>query len=230
MNLRNVSLLLFIAALAGCATTPPMSVTKQEQHELGPVTGALFIPQNSLLVTVTPTNAGATGLLGALIAAGIDAARRSAAESTAAPILEQLHDYDFRAVMKQASDSAVDTLQTVKFAAPLDVETVDSNTQKRIVFDNASASAVLFLDVGYRLQSGNLYISANAVMYPKANNLLQFRKKPSDSDPLDAGNAIYRKTFNYAKLNVSATDIKQDLTEGANDIASQLAADLNHPI
>ncbi|WP_213776845.1 hypothetical protein [Caballeronia sp. dw_276] len=230
MNLRNLSLLLFIAMLAGCATTPPMSVTKQEQHELGPVAGALFIPQNSLLVTVTPTNAGATGLLGALVAAGIDAARRSSAESTATPILEQLHGYDFRAVMKQASNGAVGTLQTIKFVAPLDVETVNSSTQKRIVFDNAAASAVLFVDVGYQLQSGNLYVSANVVMYPKADNLLQFRRKPNDSDPLDAGNAIYRKTFNYGKLNVVATDIKQDLTEGANNIASQLTADLNHPI
>jgi len=230
MNLRNLFLLLSIAALAGCATTRPMSVTQQEQHELGPVAGALFIPQNSLLVTVTPTNPGATGLLGVLVAAGIDAARRSSAENAAAPILEQLHDYDFRAVMKQASDSAVGTLQIIKFSAPLDVETVNSSTQKRIVFDNASASAVLFVDVGYQLQSGNLYVSADAVMYPKANNLLQFRRKPSDSDPLDAGNAIYRKTFKYAKLNVVAADIKGDLTDAANNIASQLAADLNHPI
>ncbi|MFM0177383.1 hypothetical protein PQR52_02840 [Paraburkholderia aspalathi] len=207
-----------------------MSVTKQEQHELGPVAGALFIPQNSLLVTVTPTNAGGAGLLGALIVAGIDAARRSSAESAAAPMFEQLHDYDFRAVMKQASNDAVGSLETIKFAAPLNVETVNSSTQKRIVFDNASASAVMFVDVGYQLQSGNLYVSANVVMYPKSDNLRQFRNKPNDSDPLNSGNAIYRKTFNYAELNVSATDIKQGLTEGANNIASQLAADLNHPI
>ena len=88
----------------------------------------------------------------------------------------------------------------------------------------------MFVDVGYQLQSGNLYVSANVVMYPKSDNLRQFRNKPNDSDPLNSGNAIYRKTFNYAKLNVSATDIKQGLTEGANNIASQLAADLNHPI
>ncbi|MGF6780945.1 hypothetical protein [Paraburkholderia sp. GAS334] len=230
MNLRNLFLFLSIAALSGCAVTPPMSITKQEQHDLGPVAGTLFIPQNSLMVTVTPTNAGATGLLGALIAAGIDAARRSAAESNAAPMLAQLHDYDFRAVMKQASNEAVGTLQTIKFATPLDVETVNSSTQKRIIFDNASTSAVLFVDVGYQLQSGNLYIAANVVMYPKSDKLLQFRKKPNDTEPLDAGNAIYRKTFNYAKLNVVATDIKSDLTEGANSIASQLVADLNHPI
>ena len=145
-------------------------------------------------------------------------------------MLEQLHDFDFRAVMKQASDNAVGALQTIKFAAPLDVETVNSSTRKRIVFDNASASAVLFVDVGYQLQSGNLYVSAHVVMYPKADNLLQFRKKPNDSDPLDAGNAIYRKTFNYGKLNVLDTDIKHDLTEGAKNIAPQLATDLNHPI
>ncbi|HEV3422555.1 MAG TPA: hypothetical protein VG105_02005 [Paraburkholderia sp.] len=230
MNLKKLSLFLCSAALAGCATTPPLSLTTQEQHELGNVAGTLVIPQSGLLVTIAPTNAGGAGLLGALIVAGIDAARRSAAEKNAAPILEQLHDYDFRTVMKQASNDAVGTVQQVKFSAPLDVDTVGSSTQRRIVYDNSSASAVLFIDVGYQLQSGNLYISANAVMYPKSSALQQFRKKPNESDPLDAGNAIYRKTFNYGKLNVAADDIKSDLTEGANSIASQLAADLNHPI
>jgi len=230
MTFKSLSLILCLTILAGCATTPPMSLTTQEQHNLGPVSGTMFIPQNSLLVTVTPTNAGASGLLGALLVAGIDAARRSAAESDAAPILTQLHDYDFRTVMKTASNEAVGKIQEVKFAAPLDVDTINSSTQKRILFDKSSASAVLFIDVGYRLQSGNLYISANAVMFPKSDKLLAFRKKPNDSEPLDNGNAIYRKTFDYSLMNVGAADIKGDLTEGANSIASQLAADLNHPL
>jgi hypothetical protein len=49
--------------------------------------------------------------------------------------------------------------------------------------------------------------------------------------PLDAGNAIYRKTFNFGTQNVVTVDIKGDLTEGdANSIASQLTADLNPPL
>jgi hypothetical protein len=230
MNSKTISVALCLAALAGCATTPPISLTTQEQHALGNVGGELFIPQNDLLVTVTPTNPGATGLLGALLAAGIDAARRSSAEKTAAPILEQLHGYDFRAVMKQASNHAASALHDVRFSAPLDVDTVESDSEKRIVFDNSSASAVLFVDVGYQLQSGNLYISARATLYPKSGNLLQFRRKPDATNPLAAGNAIYRKTFNFSKLNVAAVDIRSDLTEGANSIASQLVADLNHPL
>ncbi|TGP43172.1 hypothetical protein EN871_15210 [bacterium M00.F.Ca.ET.228.01.1.1] len=230
MNFKRLTLLLCFAALTGCAATPPMSLTKQEQQNLKSVEGTLFIPQNGLAVTVVPTNPGATGLLGALIVAGIDAARRASAEKDAAPMFDQLHDYDFRTVMKQASNDAIATLQDVKFSAPLDVETVNSSTQKRIAYDKSSASAVLFVDVGYQLQSGNLYISANAVMYPKASALLEFRKKPNDADPLDAGNAIYRKTFNFGKQHVAAAEIKGDLTEGANSIASQLAADLNHPL
>ncbi|AOJ85320.1 hypothetical protein WS87_00870 (plasmid) [Burkholderia sp. MSMB0856] len=131
--------------------------------------------------------------------------------------------------MKQATNDAVSTLHDIKFSA-LDVDAVDSDSQRRIVFDNSSASAILFVDVGYQLQSGNLYISARATMYPKSENLLQFRKKPDETNPLAAGNAIYRKTFNFSKFNVAEVDIKGDLTEGANSIASQLAADLNHPL
>ncbi|KWO59952.1 hypothetical protein WT98_30945 [Burkholderia territorii] len=216
--------------LAGCAATPPMSLTKQEQHELDEVSGTLFIPQNNLIVTVTPTNPGATGLIGALIAAGIDAAQRANANANAAPMFEQLRDYDFRAVMKQMSNDAVQTLHDIKFSAPLDVDTVSTNSQKRIVFDKSTASAVLFVDVDYQVQSGILYASARAVMFPKSNKLMQFRKKPSEADPLDAGNAIYRQTFRFSKQNVSATDIKSDLTEAAQSLASQLAADLNHPL
>ncbi|TDY38856.1 hypothetical protein BX592_13082 [Paraburkholderia rhizosphaerae] len=230
MNLKRLSLLLCCAALAGCATTPPMSLTKLEQQNLKGVTGTVFIPQSELLVTVTQTNAGATGLLGALIVAGIDAARRASAAKDAAPMFDQLHDYDFRVVSKQAFNDAVIKVPDVKFNAPLEVDSVASSTEKRIVYDNSSASAVLFVDVRYQLQSGGLYISANAVMYPKASELLQFRKKPNESDPLDAGNAIYRKSFLFGKEHVAAADIKDDLTEGANNIATQLAADLNHPL
>lgn len=222
--------ILCLSILAGCAATPPMSLTKQEQHELGELSGTLFIPQNSLLVTVTPTNPGPSGLLGALIVAGIDAARRANAESNAAPMFEQLKSYDFRAVMKQTSNDAIGALPDLKFSAPLDVDTVSSGSEKRIVFDKSTASAVLFVDVGYQLQSGNLYASANAVMFPKSDKLLQFRKKPNEADPLDAGNAIYRQTFSFSKQNVSAADIQSDLTEAAQSLASQLAADLNHPL
>ncbi|SEK13258.1 hypothetical protein [Paraburkholderia diazotrophica] len=219
-----------LAMLAGCAVSPTMSLTKQEQHELGEVSGTLFIPQNSLMVTVTPTNPGATGLLGALIAAGIDSARRANAESNAAPMFEQLRDYDFRVVMKQASNEAVAKVPDIKFSAPLDVDTVSSSSQKRIVFDKSTASAVLFVEVAYQLQSGSLYASASAVMFPKSDKLMQFRKKPSEADPLDAGNAIYRQTFSFSKQNVTAADIKSGLTEAAQSLAAQLAADLNHPL
>ena len=219
-----------LTLLAACAVSPPMPLTKQEQHELGDVSGTLFIPQSGLLVTVAPTDASAGGLLGVLIAAGIDAARRANAESNAAPMLERLRDYDFRTVMKQASDEAVAKIPEIKFSGALDVDTVGSNSQKRIVFDKSTASAVLFVDVAYQLQSGNLYASANAIMFRKSDKLTQFRQKPSQADPLDKGNAIYRRTFNFSKQNVTAADIKSDLTEAAQSLASQLAADLNHPL
>src|SRR5262245_36912290 len=43
MNLKRLSFLLCCAALAGCATTPPMSLTKLEQQNLKGVTSTLFI-------------------------------------------------------------------------------------------------------------------------------------------------------------------------------------------
>jgi hypothetical protein len=228
MNFKIVVLLITLAALAGCATTPPMSLTKQEQVDIGTFNGILFIPQSSLLVTVAPTNAAGAGFIGVLVAAGIDAARRSSAETDAASILAQVKDYDFRTVMSKNSDAELLKVEKVKLNAPLKVEIVNSDTQKRIDFDDSTANSVLFLDVSYQLQSGNLYVNASAVMFPKSKNLLQYRKKPDDLNPLSPGNAIYRKQFNFGKQNVTADQIKDGLTEGATSIASQLSDDLNH--
>lgn len=218
-----------MAALVGCAT-PQVSLTKQAQKGIDRVEGMLVIPQNNLDVTVQATNAGGTGLLGLLIASAIDSSRQSSAAKAAAPLLEPLRDYDFRAVMLKASNDALTKIDNVKVAMPLRVEVVASDSAKRIAFDQSTASAILFCNVGYRLESGNLIVIASAEIYPKIQALKQFRVKPDEVNPLDRGNAIYRKTFTFSKQAVAPTTIKESLTEAAANVARQLAADLNHGI
>jgi hypothetical protein len=65
-------------------------------------------------------------------------------------------------------------------------------------------------------------------MYPKTEMLKQFRNKPEETDPLNSGNVIYRKTFTFTKQAVAPSVIKESLSEAAANIAHQLAADLNH--
>jgi hypothetical protein len=222
-------LTIFVAALAGCAI-PQVSLKPQAQENIDRIDGILIIPQNNLDVTVQATNPGNTGILGALIAAGIDSARQSSAEKSAAPMLEPLRDYDFRTVMLGASTDALTKLDKVKFSTPLRVELVASESARRIAFKQATASAILFCNVGYRLQTGNLVVTVRAEMYPKKDALKQFRNKPEESDPLDRGNVIYRKTFTFVKQAVTPTTIKDDLSEAAASVARQLAADLNEGV
>jgi len=227
LNLRAITLTIVVAALAGCAT-PQISLTKQAQSNIERIEGVLTIPQNNLNITVQATNPGNSGLLGALIAAGIDSARRSSAKKAAAPMLEPLRDYDFRTVMLNALTDALTKIDKVKFAMPLRVEVVASDSSKRIAFDQSTASAILFCNVGYRLESGNLIVTASTEMYPKIEMLKQFRNKPEETNPLDGGNVIYRKTFTFTKQAVTPVTIKESLSEAAINVAHQLAADLNH--
>lgn len=230
MNLKSIALIIIVTALSGCATNQKISLTKQVQANLDRVEGVLTISQKNLYVTVPATNPGNTGLLGVLIFAAIDVARESSAEQTAAPILAALGDYDFKQAMVDASNDALSKVDKVKISTPLRVETVSSDSAKRIAFDQSTASAVLFSGVSYRLESGNLIVNAIVEMYPKRDALKQFRTKPEESDPLDAGNAIYRKIFSFGSQAVNAATIKAQLSEAATNIANQLAADLNHGI
>lgn len=227
LNLRAIALTIVVAVLAGCAT-PQVSLKKQAQTNIERVDVILTIPQNNLDVTVQATEGGSGGLLGSLLAAAIDEARRSSAEKAAAPMFEPLRDYDFRTVMLNASTDALTKIDKVKVAMPLRVEVVASDSSKRIAFDQSTASAVLYCNVNYRLQSGNLIVTASAEMYPKIEMLKQFRSKPEETNPLNSGNVIYRNTFTFTKQAVTPTVIKEYLSEAASNVARQLAADLNH--
>ena len=124
-------------------------------------------------------------------------------------MLEPLRDYDFRAVMLNALTDALTKIDKVKIAMPQRVEVVASDSSKRIAFDQSTASSILFCYVGYRLESGNLIVTASAEMYPKIERLKQFRNKPEEANPLDSGNVIYRKTFVFTKQAVTPITIKE---------------------
>lgn len=220
-----------ILLLAACAP-PKVSLTKQAQQNIEKADHVLVIPQNNLDITVQATNPGNSGLLGALIAAVIDSSRQSSAEESATPIIKVLEDYDFRSVMQKSVSVKSKYNRNLRFSHPIHINKINSESQRRISFDNSSASAVLFSTINYRLQDRNLTITATSEMYPKSTKLLPFRYQPdSDSeDPLDAGNIIYRKSFTFTKQAITPYNIKASLTEGANSISKQILDDLNHPL
>jgi len=227
MNFKIFAIIIVSIALSGCAT-PQIPLSKQAQSNIDRVEGIFIIPQNNLDVTVQATEGGSGGFLGVLLAAALDSARQSSAQKAAAPMLEPLRGYDFRTVMLDASNDALTKIDKVRFEMPLRVNVVASDSARRIALDKSTASALLFCHVNYRLELGNLIVTANAEMYPKINTLKQFRSKPDESNTLDIGNVIYKNTFTFSKQAVTPANIQESLTEAAANIAHQLATDLNH--
>ena len=229
MRLKVIALTIFMVALSGCVT-PQIPLTKQAQKNIDQVEAILVIPQKNLNITVPSTNPGNTGLIGVLVVAIIDSSRQSSAERAAVPMMESLRDYDFRAVILDASTNALAKIDKVKVSMPLRVETEASVTARRSAFEQSTASAILFCNVNYRVESGNLIVNAYVNMYPKVDVLKQFREKPVENNPIDIGNAIYRKTFTFTKQAVTASNIKESLSEAATSVAAQLATDLNQGV
>jgi hypothetical protein len=220
---------LAVSCLVGCAT-PPISLTKQAQSNIDRVDGLLTIPQKNIDVTVQATNPGNTGLIGALVMAAVDSSRQSSAKEAAAPVIEALRDYDFRAVMLGALTNELAKVDPVKYSIPQRVEVLKSDSLRRIAFDQSTASAIFFCDVGYRLESGNLIVTVSVDMYPKTDALKQYRYKPEETNPLDNGNVIYKKFFTLSQQAVTPTSIKENMSEAAGNLARHIAADLNHGI
>jgi hypothetical protein len=213
--------------LAGCAATQPMNLSPQAHRAIGAVETVLFIPQTDLDVDVTPGNPGATGLLGALMVQAIDASRRAEAQKLQGTVVRAVDGFDFRSRMTRQLNAEFARVPSPRLQ-PAQLETVDSESRRRIALDRSPASAVLFTSVSYRLVDGRLVVSAVNRMYPKTPALMALRAKPDNGKPLDEGNAIYRTTFTFTRQSVNAGNVRAALAEGLANVAWQLAADLGH--
>jgi hypothetical protein len=219
--------MMFAALLAGCAA-PPMALSPQAHKAIDSVHTVLFVPQNNLDVDVTPGNPGATGLLGALIVQAIDESRRATAQKAQVTVVDAVNGFDFRTRMSNQLNAEFGRVQSVRLQTPVQLETIDSDSQRHIAFDRSPASAVLFTRVSYKLIEGKLVVSSVNLMYPKARALMHLRTKPNDGNPLDDGNVIYRRTFTFVRQAVTRDNVREGLADGLSNVAWQLAADLNH--
>ena len=102
-----------------------------------------------------------------MLVSAYDEYRLSTVKREATPIITELQGFDFRVVMLRAMAAAVGNSQRLAYPINTQLETIDSDSTRRIHYSNSSASVVLFTVVRYRLESGNLLISANLEAYPK---------------------------------------------------------------
>lgn len=217
----------------GCATMQA-PLTKQTFDQIKLVDCTLFVPQNKIKISVPETyfTSPGVGSIGKLVANTMDlnAASRSVSKETSVKIVKQLEGYDFRKAMLTALSVEIKKSKTIKFNSHVNLSKDNSFSQKRILFSKAQGNMVLFIDVYYRTESGNLIISALAQMFPKSEHLLKFNKTPDGLDPLAEGKLVYRNYFSFTKKAALTYNTKYILTEGTKSIAKQIIADINKPI
>jgi len=230
---RNLVIIAFTVLLAGCVAAP-QSLRQVASERIETVDQVLIIAQSNLDITVTQTNPGASGLIGALLVGAYDEYRRSAARQEAEPIIAALQDVDFRIIMLRAMNTAVTAERRLRYPINTTLESIDSDSTRRVHFSDSSASAVLFTVVSYRLESGNLKISATLEAYPKIAALMPFRQDPDAAqDPgqaLTEGNTIYHQRFEFEKQGITGANIEASLTDGTRSIARQIVLDISHPV
>lgn len=227
MRFRELLCLSTLFALGACVA-PPVALTPQLQQNLSSLQVIALIPQSNLDVDVTPGNPGATGLLGALIVSAIDDSRRSKAQQASGGLVAALSDFGFRDRMPRQMEAEFARLSPALLTSPVQLETTDSESQRRILYDTSRANAVLFTSVTYKLVDAKLVVAAHSVMYPKSPNLMAFRPRPNNANPLDEGNAIYRKAFTFRSEMTAPDRIDRTLAEGMANVAWQLASDMGH--
>ncbi|MBN2536519.1 MAG: hypothetical protein JXB88_26790 [Spirochaetales bacterium] len=223
---KAITLFIVLICFLGCSTNLPL--TKKIEEQPTTAESILIIPQRNLNVTVQSSNAGNTGLLGALILIGIDSARQEAATKQAAPIIARLEEFDFRMVMREALTTELSRVTSVNFSGENALETVSSNSQEEISYKKAVSDAVLFVNVSYTMQNYNLKVTALCRLYPKAERLNAFKASKSAASPTDDRSYIYKNTFSFVREGITPDNVIDALKEGAENISKQIVADLNN--
>lgn len=223
---RSLVLLSLALLLGACSTALPKYMPHAVQTALGPVDAIVVATQDTPTVTISRLNpSGIGGITGILIGEVTDTVRRVNAHAEAKPIAASLQGFDFRTELLAAITPRIENLPNIRITVR-PVDTVGTVAAAKALYDGSTASAVLFIVVRHSLVSGDLVLSATARLFPKAPDLLRFRPSP-DSNPVAPGNAIYTNTFRVEKPLVTPANIQPKLIEAMNDLAAQLAVDLN---
>jgi len=230
MILKILGMTMVVLLLSGCGVAKLAPMKKNIQSELGTIDTTLIIQQSNLDISVTNTDASSAGLLGVLVGAIIDSARRSSAEEEGLPLLESLKDYDFREVMLSETTSSFSKLKNVNINVPIKVDEIGSTLSLRMGYDKITSNALLLCNISYKMVSGNLITTLHASLYPKAEKLKQLNSKYDESNPLADENVLYNNKFTFVKEGITSDNIINALNEAANNLAIQLSSDIDYGI
>jgi hypothetical protein len=235
------------ALLSACAATSQHSyLPDPARDKIGSTDVVLPIRQNEIYVFVPQAQAPNGGILGALIAAGVDSVRTSKAEDAVKPLRDATVDYAYDKTLSddmKASLSALPWLgvDKVRVSKQITADGLESELQ------SSTDGALLVAVSDYRLDNdGNiLTVTLNVMLLPH-NDALRAIKGPIKSPLFKGDNALYRTSLAYvAKLpsgssadrdvNIAAwsasngAPMKAALDAATKKLASMLATDVARP-
>jgi len=204
------------------------------------------VRQSEIYVYVAPVNTGGQGgMIGVLIAAGIDAANTSAAEEDVKPARDAIIDFNFDEMLRQDLTTSLADVGFLKASGVRVVRDVSAANLNKAISDSPQ-DAVLMTVADYQFNSdaSAVTVTMYASLYSSSPAMDAFKPaKGGDAKFLYApGNALYRNKFAYVVDmpgsrgkrvdNIAAwsadggAPLRKALTEGSTEVTRQLAKDL----
>jgi len=215
MRARSIQLALILAGcgLSACVSLPPAHVALDVKARDNVQSTDVIAPvrQGEIYVFVPQTSSAGQGLLGAVIAAGVDGVRTSNAEGAVRPLRDAVVDFDFDGLLRQDLKASMSQVQWLHVGDVRVIKEVATASMDGAIA-GSKASAVLMANADYHLSTdgGTLYITIAARLFPNSPALTPIKPADAESKPRsDFSNAIYRNVFMFQARIPGATDTRR---------------------
>ena len=242
------SVLALGASLSACVTPVPVNVplATGARDAIGSTEVVAPVKQAEIYVYVAPVSTGGQGgMIGALVAAGIDAAVQEKAQKAVQPARDAIVDYDFDGRLKADLQSALGGVGFLKVdGVRVTKDAFQPGLDKAIADSRAGAVLVTIADYQFSADAAAVTVTLNADLYGKDAALAPFRPTGTANAKVASypGNSLYRNTFTYSQpLPGATTDrdqnirtwsanngkaIRDALDAGSAAVAGKLATDI----
>jgi hypothetical protein len=232
MRARKLQLIgiLSLSVLSACASLSihqPLSTAAR--GDLTTTDVVLPIRQSEIYVFVPMTQAaaGGGGLIGALIAAGVDSVRTSKAETAITPLRNAMVDYRFDAALQEelkTSFAQIAWIHPANFEVIRDI----SNDGLGKTLAASKAASVLFVVTEYSLSNDGdaLLVVSEAALMPNNDQLRALIPGKRDTKtPVSLNNALYRNRIVFEAHVTASGDRDRNIAEwSANNASATRAA------
>ena len=236
------------ASLSACVTPVPFKVPLATAARDAITSTEVVAPvkQSEIYVYAAPVSTGGQGgLIGALVAAGIDAASTEAAQKAVQPARDSIVDYDFDGRLKADLQTKLSGVSFLKVeGVRVSKDAFQTGLDKDIAGSKASAVLITVADYQFSTDAASVTVTLAADLYANSAALNAFKPTATANAkvPSYGGNSIYRNTFTYSQLLPAPTTvrdtnirmwaadngkaIREALDAGSAAVAGKLATDI----